>query len=164
MKLILIALLFPLFAYADKPQPTPQSPDFFAGDSSSSSSSASSSTSTNGGNTTNIDQSDNSQAGVYLETLAAPTETVGNVTCGGVTYGIDTIKQEKGDTTGVFRVAYAPPTATCKKAASLQAENIRMQNLREVGQTILLCRQLRMAGASSDSDDQAIRDLMAFCQ
>ena len=159
MKLLLIALLFPLFAYAEKPQ-TPASPNFFAGDSSSSSYSGAS----NGGNATSIDQSDQSAGDVYLETLAAPSETVGNVTCGGVTFGIDTIKQEKGDATGVFRIAYAPPTATCKKAASLQAENIRMQNLREVGQTVLLCKQLREAGAESESDDQAIQDLMAFCQ
>ena len=81
-----------------------------------------------------------------------------------LTFGFDTIKQEQAEATGVFRIAYSPPTATCKKGASLQAENIRMQNLREVGQTILLCEQLREVGASSDSDDQAIKDLMAFCQ
>jgi hypothetical protein len=114
--------------------------------------------------TTNIDKSDNSTSNVSVETMAAPTETVGNVTCGGVTLGFDTIKQEKDDAAGVFRIAYSPPTQTCKKAASLQAENIRMQNLREVGQTILLCKQLKEVGASSDSDDQAIKDLMAFCQ
>jgi hypothetical protein len=148
MKLLLIALLFPLFAYAESKPYNPSNPNFFG---------PSQNTATSGGNTTNIDQSDSSQAGVYLETLSAPSETVGNVTCGGVTYGIDTIKQEKGDVTGVFRVAYAPPSKTC-------SDTMKLQKLQETGKAMLLCRQLRNAGETGESANQGVKELMALCQ
>ena len=148
MKLIILLAFIPLLAFARQPE-NPDSPTFFTGDTYSNAE--------NGGNTTNIDQSDKSQAGVYLETLSAPSETVGNVTCGGVTFGFDTIKQEKADAAGVFRVAYAPPTQTCK-------DSMKMQKLQETGKAVLLCRQLRNAGETGEGGNPAVKELMALCQ
>jgi hypothetical protein len=114
--------------------------------------------------TTNIDKSDSSTQSINLEAMNNPTETISNTTCGGLAMQAAGFKQENDNAGGMVGVIYAFPSRTCKKAASLQAENIRMQNLREVGQTILLCEKLREFGASSESEDKAIKDLMAFCQ